>query len=45
MSRFSLWLFILAVIVIAVLAGLSFMNTEVPPQPVEKPVANEVLAN
>jgi len=45
MSRFSLWLIIIAVIVIAVLMGLSFMNTEVPSQPVEKPVANEVLAN
>ncbi len=45
MSRLSLWLIILVVIVIAVLAGLSFMNTEVPLQPVEKPVTNEVLAN
>lgn len=45
MSRFSLWLIILAVIVIVVLVGLSFVNTQVPPQPVEKPVANEMLAN
>jgi predicted lipoprotein len=45
MSRTRVILIVAAVIVIAVLIGLSSINTEVPLTPVEEPVANAALGH
>jgi hypothetical protein len=43
MSRSAIVLILVVVIVIGGLASLSFINTEVPPAQVEKPIPNEKL--
>jgi len=45
MSRTRVILIAAAVIVVAVLVGLSSINTEVPLTPVEEPVANATLGH
>ena len=42
MSRFSFILLSAVVVIIVALVGLSFVNTEKPPVPVEKAMLNEV---
>ncbi len=37
-------LIVLLLVVLAIIYGLSSVNTEVAPQPVEKPLTNEALA-
>jgi Na+-transporting methylmalonyl-CoA/oxaloacetate decarboxylase gamma subunit len=44
MSRGPIMLILLLLVVLAVIYGLSAVNTAVPPQPVEKPLTNEALA-
>lgn len=43
MSRAAILLILVLVVVMGVLAALSFMDTEVQPKPVEKPIPNEKL--
>jgi hypothetical protein len=45
MSRTRVILIAAAVVVIAVLVGLSTINTEVPVAPVEEPVTNATLGH
>jgi hypothetical protein len=45
MSRSRIILIAVVVIVVAVLIGLSSINTEVPLTPVEKPVPNAALGH
>ena len=44
MSRGPIMLIVLLLVVVAIIYGLSTVNTEVPPQAVEKPLTNEALA-
>lgn len=43
MSRSGILLLLVLVILLGGIASLSFVNTEVQPQPVEKPIANAKL--
>jgi hypothetical protein len=44
MSRPIIILAAIVIVIVAALIALSTLNTEVAPQPVEKPIANDALA-